>query len=102
MSKVIDKEKENIARYQVSVAQYEEESRRIARDIGYVLIRRAQGRLADIVLEADLGLVDVAWQRKQDKAAMVRELQDERAGKMRSLQGVLESLVGDDEDEEAP
>lgn len=102
MSKVLEKERENIARYQVSVAQYEEESRRIARDIGYVLIRRAQGRLADIVLEADLGLVDVAWQRKQDKAATVRELQDERAGKMRSLQGVLESLVGGDEDEEAP
>ncbi len=102
MSKVLEKEKENIARYQVSVAQYEEESRRIARDIGYVLIRRAQGRLADIVLEADLGLVDVAWQRKQDKAAAVRDLQDERAGKMRSLQGVLESLVGGDEDEEAP
>ncbi len=100
MTKVLEHEKGNIAEYQATVAEYEEESRRIARDIGFYLIRKAQGHLADIVLEADLGLVDVAWQRKQDKQAKVRELQDERAAKVKSLQNVLESLVGGNEAEE--
>ncbi len=100
MTKVLEQEKGNIAEYQATVAEYEEESRRIARDIGFYLIRKAQGHLADIVLEADLGLVDVAWQRKQDKQAKVRELQDERATKIKSLQNVLESLVGGNDVEE--
>jgi hypothetical protein len=100
MTKVLQHEQGNIAEYKITVSQYEEESRKLARDIGFTLIRRAQNRLADIVLEADLGLVDVAWQRKQDKAATIRGLQDERNTKVRRLQGVLESLIDDGEEEE--
>lgn len=102
MTQVLETEKNNIADYQVAVARYEAESRSLARDVGYALIRRAQGRLADVLLEADLGLVDVAWQRKMDKNAKVRELQDERAGKLRSLQETLESLQAGDDEEDAP
>lgn len=91
----LDKEKRNIANYKVAVNQYEEESRHLARTVGYSLIRKAQSRLSDIVLEADLGLVDVAWQRKQDKAREIRGLQDERGGRVKSLQGVLNNLSDD-------
>ncbi|GEM_PF-2874980 len=91
------KEKRNIARYKVAVNQFEEQSRRLARTVGYSLIRKAQSRLSDIVLEADLGLVDVAWQRKQDKAREIRQLQDERGGRVKTLQGVLNNLSDDGE-----
>lgn len=95
--RTLNKEKRNIAEYKDRVRKYEQESRYLARTVGYSLIRKAQSRLSDIVLEADLGLVDVAWQRKQDKAAEIRSLQDERGGKIKTLQGVMTSL--DDEEE---
>ncbi|MEY3015085.1 MAG: hypothetical protein RIT45_3820 [Pseudomonadota bacterium] len=98
---VLQQEKANIAQYQISVGRYETDSRRLAREIGYTMIRRAQARLADIVLEADLGLVDVAWQRKQEKAATIRQLQDERSSRLRTLQNTLESLTTDEDEEEA-
>lgn len=101
ISNVLARERVNIAGYQVSVGQYESMSRRLARDIGYTTIRRAQSRLADIVLEADLGLVDVAWQRKQDKFNEIRKLQDERSKQVGTLQNTLESLTVDDDEEEA-
>ena len=91
----LNREKRNIASYKVAVNQYEDESRRLARTVGYSLIRRAQSRLSDIVLEADLGLVDVAWQRKQDKAHEIRQLQDDRGGRQKTLQGVLNNLSDD-------
>ncbi len=94
-------EKRNIANYKIQVNSYEEQSRKLARTVGYTLIRRAQTRLADVVLEADLGLVDVAWQRKLDKAKEIRSLQADRAKKVKTLQKVLEDLSGDDDVEEA-
>jgi hypothetical protein len=77
------------------VRNYEEDSRVMAREVGYGLIRAAERRLADILLEADLGRVDVAWQRKQNKSTTIRELQDERSQRMKSLGDVLQNLVGD-------
>lgn len=96
---ILRREKTNIANYKVRMNQYEGASRRLARTVGYTLIRRAQSRLADVVLEADLGMVDVAWQRKQDKAKRVRELQTERNRKVNTLQKTLESLTDDEDDQ---
>ncbi len=96
---VLRREKTNIANYKVRMNQYEDASRTLARTVGYTLIRRAQARLADVVLEADLGMVDVAWQRKQDKAKRVGELQTERNSRVNSLQKTLESLTDDEEDQ---
>lgn len=102
IAQVLEREKNNIAEYKVTVNAYEEQSRRLARTVGYSMIRRAQERLADVVLEADLGLVDVAWQRKLDKANEIRSLQEERTAKVKTLQDVLEALSEDSEVEEEP
>ena len=98
--KVLSQEQRNISEYQVSVRAYEDDSRSLARQVGYTLVRAAQNRLSEIILEADLGLVDVAWQRKQEKATAIRELQDERAGRIKSLGDVMNNLSGDGSEEE--
>ena len=89
---ILAAEQRNIAEYQTAVRKYEDDSRQLARQVGYGLIRRAQERLSGVVLEADLGLVDVAWQRKNEKTAAIRELQDERSQKVRGLGEVLQNL----------
>ena len=93
---VLGQEKRNIAEYQVTVRQYEDDSRAMARQVGYGLIRAAQNRLSEIVLEADLGRVDVAWMRKQEKADAIKGLQEERNGKLKTLGEVLDNLTTDD------
>ena len=92
----LGQEKRNIAEYQATVRAYEDDSRTMARQVGYGLIRAAQTRLSDIVLEADLGRVDVAWQRKQEKADAIKALQEERNGRLRTLGEVLDNLTADD------
>ncbi len=96
MMVVLGQEKRNIAEYQVTVRQYEDDSRAMARQVGYGLIRAAQNRLSEIVLEADLGRVDVAWMRKQEKADAIKGLQEERNGKLKTLGEVLDNLTADD------
>lgn len=95
IKKVLASEQKNIAEYQSSVRSYEEDARLLARQVGYTLVRAAQNRLSEILLEADLGLVDVAWQRKQQKATAIRELQDERSQRIKSLGDVLNNLTSD-------
>lgn len=100
IKKTLAQEQRNIADYQASVRSYEDDSRMLARQVGYTLVRAAQNRLSEIILEADLGMVDVAWQKKQEKASAVRELQDEMGKRVESLGEVLESLKGDGVEEE--
>lgn len=100
IKQILAQEQRNISEYQSSVRSYEDDSRALARQVGYALVRAAQNRLSEIILEADLGLVDVAWQRKQEKATAIRDLQEERAQKIRSLGDVLNNLSGDTVEEE--
>ncbi len=99
---VLSTEQRNIAEYQATVRSYEDDSRRMAKDIGYGLIRAAEKRLAEILLEADLGLVDVAWQRKQEKANAIKQLQEERSQKVKSLGDVLDNLTAPTSGEDEP
>lgn len=92
-------EQRNIAEYQAAVRNFEDDAKVLARLGGYSLVRRAQESLSQIVLEADLGLVDVAWQRKNEKSAEIRALQDERAQKTKGLGDVLRELGTGDGDE---
>jgi hypothetical protein len=95
IAKILTIEKRNIAEYQVTVRAYEDNARSLSRDVGFGMIRNAQRRLADILLEADLGLVDVAWQRKQEKTTAIRELQEERTQRIRTLGEILDNLTND-------
>jgi tetratricopeptide (TPR) repeat protein len=100
LKKTLAQEQRNISEYQASVRNYEDDSRTLARQVGYTLVRTAQNRLSEIILEADLGMVDVAWQRKQDRATSMRELQDEMSKRVKSLGDVLENLSSDGTEEE--
>jgi tetratricopeptide (TPR) repeat protein len=102
VKQILAAEQRNIAEYQVTVRTYEDDSRSMAREVGYGLIRAAEKRLADILLEADLGLVDVAWQRKQDKATAIKELQEERSSRIKSLGDVLRNLTAPTSEGEEP
>jgi len=102
VKQILAVEQRNIAEYQVTVRSYEDDSRTMAREVGYGLIRAAEKRLAGILLEADLGLVDVAWQRKQEKATAIKQLQEERASGIKSLGDILRNLTASPKDGEEP
>ncbi len=63
-----------------------------ARTDGTEVFRRISARLKDVLLEADLGLVDMAWEREQQLSETLRKMGQERAEKIRSL-GRVEGMV---------
>lgn len=68
------------------------ELRAFARSEGREVFKRIRERLKGVLLEADLGLVDMAWERTSKAAEALRNLQSDRASKQRGLQEILESL----------
>lgn len=63
-----------------------------ARTDGMDVFRRISARLKDVLLEAEVGLVDMSWERAQKLSESLRKLGLERAEKVRTL-GRIEEMV---------
>ncbi len=91
----VDSEKQLIAGYRREVDGFQKSSDQFARDIGVPLFQVAHKRLSEVVLEADLGLVDVAWKRKRVESDKISELQKERTEQLQQLEETLQKLIKD-------
>lgn len=81
--------------YRRRVDNFERDSGRIAREIGVPLFKLAHRRITEVVLEADLGLVDVAWKRKTAESDKIRTLQVEQSEQMKRLQKTMQGILKD-------
>lgn len=91
-----------LARERSRLARYEEElnvelkrSRSFVREHGYELFRSASGELRQVVLEADVGLIDVSWERKFQEGTRIQTLMEERNSRLRDLDESLEEISRD-------
>ncbi|GMV43303.1 MAG: hypothetical protein AMXMBFR64_50190 [Myxococcales bacterium] len=91
--RLIALERDRLASYKAEAATYEAESRRVAKEVGNALFRDAQAKVTAVVLEADLGLLDIAWAEKQAKSDRIAELSQEKADRLSQLQEALKSIV---------
>lgn len=90
---------ESLDGYQVEVQGLDSEGRQIASRLGEDFFARAAVRMDRVVLEADVGLLDVMWARKQDKTAELGRLSDDRNRRLKQLQADLESIKAGAADE---
>ncbi|MBM4370762.1 MAG: hypothetical protein FJ098_03865, partial [Deltaproteobacteria bacterium] len=80
----------------VNATEFEQTERRsleVARSMGTPLFLAANDRLGSVVLEADLGLVDLAWQRKQEYTEQLDFLGEEKGRKIGFLQKLLDEAT---------
>jgi hypothetical protein len=82
---MIDREKQRLDGEVAEVQKAELDGQAFARSDGAAVFRAVKDRLSDVLLEADLGLVDMAWQREQIVSDKLRELGKERSDKLKGL-----------------
>lgn len=92
--KAVVREKQRLEVAVSELKKAEFDSRSFARNQGVEVFRAVRDRLKDVLLEADLGLVDMAWQREQKVSNKLRKLGLDRAEKVRSL-GRMEKMLRD-------
>ncbi len=98
LRRVIAAERRNLDGYSEDLVGYEGSSRRTAHALGEELFRRAHERMNEVVLEADVGLIDVAWSRKQEQTDQIRKINQERSDKLRILEEDAKRLLADTEE----
>lgn len=70
---------------------------RLASDVGPGLCLKAKQITNVAVVEADLGLMDLAWKRKQDETDWIEAIKGNRAQLIKRLEAELEGLRGGEE-----
>jgi tetratricopeptide (TPR) repeat protein len=97
--KVLAREKKSLDARERELALTEKTAVQFAQRVGAELFLDAKEELVKAVVEADLGLVDLAWKRKQNESIRIQEIQQERARVVSRLREDLRAIAGDDEPE---
>lgn len=101
----VKRELENLTGYRADVTALDGDGRVMALDMGEEFFARALARMDQVVLEADVGLLDVMWARKNEKTQELQRLNDDRSRRIKQLQTDLEAIktgAGDESDAIAP
>jgi tetratricopeptide (TPR) repeat protein len=91
----VNKESKNLVGYQVRLDELDGEARTL---VGEVMMRNfgfVRDRLKSMVLRADVGITQQAWEVREDQITRVRTLQRERAREERMLREELNEVLDD-------
>ena len=92
---LIEREKRNIGGYETELVAYQSETELLGGAIAARNFRTVLARVDALVLEADIGLVDVAWKQKRDKSAQITTLLDRQAADLKALESSYREVTSE-------
>ena len=88
--RILTAEKKRIATYERNLATQERQTERLGGTIAARTFRTVMSKVENIVLEADFGLVHVAWKRKKDKTDARRRALKKQTDELRRLRALFD------------
>lgn len=79
--------------YEGEVARVSGDARDLVGSIAFESFKRVRRQFYDLVLKADVGLVDVAWTRKQDKTAEIQNLAKQKERELKGLETEFKEVL---------
>lgn len=101
LREVVRRETANIVEYSLALEQLDEEARMVVGGVAMRNFGQVRQRLRDIVLRADVGITEQAWELREEQYTRVRRLKIERARTEQRLREELEEVLDDSADPEA-
>jgi len=95
---MLSAEKKAIEASEAELAETEKAVLRFAEQSGTALFLEAKQSLVKAVVEADLGLIDMSWKRKQEQTAQIHAIQEEKGRIIKRLTAELREISGEDEE----
>ena len=83
----------HLEQYALEMTGHESEGRAIGVEVGEELFARAREKMKEVVLKAEVGLIDVAWQQKREHTEAIQKLNRERNKKTNRLHETLNELT---------
>jgi tetratricopeptide (TPR) repeat protein len=100
LRQIVQRETTNIVDYGLSLDLLDGEARGVVGNIAARNFGRVRDRLKNIVLRADVGITEEAWEVREEQQTRVRRLKIERARGEQRLQEELEEVLDDSADPE--
>jgi hypothetical protein len=96
----VSRETTNMVGYQVALDKLDGEARTVVGEVAMRNFGLVRDRLKNIVLRADVGITEEAWEVREEQMTRVRNLQVERARADRLLKEELNEVLDDSGDTE--
>ncbi|MEO1271271.1 MAG: hypothetical protein AAFX99_24530 [Myxococcota bacterium] len=88
----VDQEKLRVLAYANELESYTGRSASLAGDIALSNFRRVEEKFDALILKADVGVIDVAWKRKEDRTNRIQELFELKGNDLKKLDKVFEDV----------
>jgi len=98
---VVQQETANIVEYSLALEQLDQEARLVVGSVAMRNFKNVGERFRNIVLRADVGVTEEAWELREEQLTRVRRLRIERARGEKLLQDELSEVLDDSGDPEA-
>jgi len=95
MREKVKNETDQLRAYDGEVGQVASSAQNLVGNIAYESFKRVRKQFYDLVLKADVGLVDVAWTRKQDKTLQIQNLAKQKDRELRGLDDEFKEVLKD-------
>ncbi|AKF80390.1 hypothetical protein MFUL124B02_11945 [Myxococcus fulvus 124B02] len=90
-------EQQLLERYEAEVAAVAGNAKQLVGRIAYDSVRRVRRQFYDLVLKADVGVVDVAFTEKQDKTTSIQKVSAQKAEALRALDADFRDVLSSEE-----
>lgn len=98
LSAKVRAESGNVENYAANLELVDQQARLLVGEVAMKNFALVRDRLASIVLRADVGIVQQAWELREEQLSRVRNLQRERAREEKTLNDELREVLDDAED----
>lgn len=95
MQRVLDEEGGKLVGYRESLAKLDGETEDVVGGLSYANYRQVQKRFYELVLKADVGVVDVGWAEREEHRTRIEMLTRERARSMQALDDEFKEIMDD-------
>ena len=85
MRQTLAEERTRIEGYRAELTLLETESEEVVGGVTYATFQSVRRRFYDLILQADVGRIDVAWQRREQHRLRIEQLTRERADELQRL-----------------
>lgn len=82
---IVQKEKKNLKEYKENAGKMEEDSKELIGKIGYSGFRQVSKLFSDLVMKADVGIVDVAWKQKEELDRKIEKLRGDQEKELKAI-----------------
>ncbi|MEZ4296569.1 MAG: hypothetical protein R3B70_16470 [Polyangiaceae bacterium] len=100
LTDIVTRETRNLVNYTVRLEALDKEARGVVGEVAKRNFGLVRDRLKNIVLRADVGVTEEAWEVREEQMTRVRSLKSERSREKRLLDEELNEVLDDSGDAE--